>query len=252
MKHLFIQMSSSINRRGAADLVSPLRIEFLLVALSGFALVCLLGAHLADAVGVAVATVIFVLGMTIAAFGMHRSYTHDTLGMCNFITVIRLALTASLASLLVSPKGPDAADLWVAFTVASIALLLDGADGWAARRAGLASRFGARFDMEVDSLFALVLALIAIKTGQAGPWVLALGLPRYLFFAAAAVWPVLGGELPDSLGRKAVCVLQIGALVAFLLPVLPAIVQTTAAAIATIGLAWSFLRDIRHLTAAAR
>ena len=37
-------------------------------------------------------------------------------------------------------------------------LALDGLDGWAARRQGLVSAFGARFDMEVDALLILALA----------------------------------------------------------------------------------------------
>jgi phosphatidylglycerophosphate synthase len=39
-------------------------------------------------------------------------------------------------------------------------LALDGLDGWLARRFGLASAYGARFDMEVDGFLILVLALL--------------------------------------------------------------------------------------------
>ena len=45
-------------------------------------------------------------------------------------------------------------------------------DGPAARRSGIASRFGARFDMETDALMILVLAVLAWRWDRAGAWVL--------------------------------------------------------------------------------
>jgi multidrug efflux pump subunit AcrA (membrane-fusion protein) len=39
--------------------------------------------------------------------------------------------------------------------------MLDGVDGWLARRHEIASRFGARFDMEVDALLILALSVLA-------------------------------------------------------------------------------------------
>ena len=69
-------------------------------------------------------------------------------------------------------------------------LALDGLDGRAARGQGLASAFGARFDMEVDALVILALAAIAAGLGKAGPWVLALGLVRYGFVVAGWLAPM--------------------------------------------------------------
>ncbi|MEL6642711.1 MAG: CDP-alcohol phosphatidyltransferase family protein [Pseudomonadota bacterium] len=226
-----------------------MRVGYALAILCGIPLVTLLSAAFGAVSGAVLGLAVFLTGAGIAALSMHRSYPHHELGLCNAITIGRLALTASLVAILVAPVPLTASDMWLAFAVAVLALALDGVDGWAARRAGLASRFGARFDMEVDSFFALVLSAIAFQTGQAGLWILALGLPRYMFVGAGAIWPWLTRPVPDSLSRKAVCVLQIGTLVAFLIPVLPASLLTLAAAVAAVALVWSFLRDIRTLIA---
>lgn len=245
-----LNMSASINRRGNAFAPSHLRAEVLLSMLSGIAIVWLLGARLGGEAGVTLALTIFCSAAGLAAFGVHRTYGHAEFGMGNLITMSRLALTASLAALVFAPAPPEAGVMWLAFGIAALALSLDGVDGWAARRAGLVSRFGAQFDMEVDSLFALILAIVLFQTGQAGPWILILGLPRYLFLLASLVWPQLTRDLPDTLSRKAVCVLQIGTLVGFLVPIIPPAVMTAAALIAALALTWSFLSDIRMLLSA--
>lgn len=251
MKYFLLRLAAINARQGRDRVLSQLRIEFFLAALSGAALVVMLGDHGAALPGLALSLALYGIGVTVAAIGMRRSYPHGEVGLCNLVTLSRLALTASLAALLLAPAPWPAADTWRALAIAVTALLLDGVDGWAARRAGLASRFGARFDLEVDSLFALLLSLMAYRTGEVGLWVLALGLPRYLFLAAGAVWPLLRRELPDRLSRKAVCVLQLGTLVAFLVPVIPEGALVTAAVLTLIALTWSFLRDIRLLTALA-
>jgi len=185
----------------------------------------------------------------VAAFGLQAAYPHHAFGLCNTITLVRLALIASLTALLVAPAPPSEPLIWAAFGVAILSLALDGVDGWAARRAGLVSGFGARFDMEVDSVFALVLALLAFGLGHAGPWVILLGLPRYAFLVAGQVWPWLRESVPDRFSRKAVCVLQIGVLVLLLMPVTPDAVGIALGLVAVAAVTWSFARDIRLLRA---
>ena len=67
----------------------------------------------------------------------------------------------------------------LAMALATVVAVLDGIDGWLARRTGMASDFGARFDMETDAALIMVLALLAWQFGKAGVWVLASGLLRY-------------------------------------------------------------------------
>ncbi|MBD3766025.1 MAG: CDP-alcohol phosphatidyltransferase family protein [Rhodobacterales bacterium] len=188
-------------------------------------------------------------GAALALGLMQRGYPHDGLGLCNLVTLARMGLAAAL----LAPLAAGAAPTWGLLAVAVLALSLDGVDGWLARRERRVSDFGARFDMEVDAALALILALNAWAAGTAGPTVLLLGLPRYVF-AAAGLWlPWLGGALPPRLSRKAVCVLQIAVLIALQVPAVaaaglaPALVAVTAAA-----LAWSFGRDVVWLWRARR
>jgi phosphatidylglycerophosphate synthase len=203
----------------------------------------------AGALPVVAAATLFALGTVVALASIARHHPHARLGPANVVTLARLgmaaALTVPLAQAAALPGDPATA--WVVLALAVLALSLDGVDGWLARRTGLASAFGARFDMEVDAVLSALLALIVWQSGAAGPWVLALGFTRYAFVAACAVRPWLDAPLPPSRARKAVCVLQIAALIACLAPALPVSVTTPLAAVATAALAWSFGRDILWL-----
>lgn len=175
---------------------------------------------------------------------MRRTYTHAVIGLCNLVTLLRLGLTMSLVTPLLAGTAPP---VWGIFTVGVLALSLDGVDGWLARRQGLSSTFGARFDMEVDSALSLVLALNALVAGSVGPAVLVLGVARYVFGAAGLAFPWLARPLPDRFGRKVACVLQIGALIAVQAPILSPALGVLAVVVATLALAWSFGRDVLWL-----
>ncbi|PYR47231.1 MAG: hypothetical protein DMF89_19515 [Acidobacteria bacterium] len=105
-----------------------------------------------------------------------------------------------------------------AVAIALVVVLLDGVDGWVARRTRTASAFGERFDLETDAALILVLAILAWQYGKAGPWVLLSGLLRYLFVAAGWLWPWMGAPLASSLRGKTVCVVQIVALIVAIAP----------------------------------
>ena len=181
------------------------------------------------------------MGAVIAGLALRRSFPHETLGACNVVTLARMTIVAGL----VAPLVFGAASGWALVAVASLALALDGLDGWLARRDRRASDFGARFDMEVDAAFALVLSLHAL--GTAGPLVLVLGLARYAFVAASLFLPWLARPLPERFGRKAVCVLQLAALILLQVPGIPPPVAFALVAVASAALGWSFGRDILHL-----
>ncbi|MBL4919247.1 CDP-alcohol phosphatidyltransferase family protein [Szabonella alba] len=190
--------------------------------------------------GFALATGGYALGLGLTLTLFRRGFPHPTLGACNMVTLARLALTAALLAPLASGPAPPMA----MFTLAMIALSLDGLDGWLARRAAWVSGFGARFDMEVDSGLALLLALNAWAAGMAGPAVLLLGLPRYLFAAALLMFPWADRPLPDRFSRKAVCVAQIAGLMALQLPLFSGIPAQMIVAAVSVALIWSFGRDV--------
>ncbi len=220
-------------------------VGFALTAFAGAIGVALLSAGLfgleADGVvGLSVSLGLYVVASTASGIAMTRSYPHAVLGLCNIVTLVRLMIVATLAGALISTTSPA----WAIFIVAAFALTLDGVDGWLARRQQLASSFGARFDMEVDAAFALVLALHAAFGGIAGFWVVLLGLPHYVFVAANWIFPWLGGSLPERFSRKVVCVLQIGTLIALQAPLLGAGLAGPLISVASLALIWSFALDI--------
>lgn len=190
----------------------------------------------------AIALAAMSVGGALATALMRRGYPHYDLGPCNLVTLIRLALTSTLVAALVVPISG-----WIVLGIALCALALDGIDGWLARLGGHVSDFGARFDMEVDAALGLVLALLAWASEAVGAVVLLLGLPRYVFVAASAIWPWLANPLPERLGRKIVCVIQIMALVILQAPVVDGPLASAILMTASVALVWSFGRDVRWL-----
>ena len=162
-------------------------------------------------------------------------------GPANQATLARVALAAVLAGLVGERGGQPSIAFVVALSVG--AGVLDAVDGLLARATRMTSAFGARFDMEADSAFVLVLAVLAWQFEKAGAWVLALGLARYVFWAAGQVAPWLRRPLPPSLRRKAVCALLVVALVAVLTPVFSPPVSEVVAAGALALLCYSFAVD---------
>lgn len=217
--------------------------QFLSAGAMGLFGAAVLGWILADGLGLLAALATYGAGILIASAGLRGSYPHHSIGLCNTVTIARWAMICGLIATLITP----AAGPWAVFGVAAVALLLDGVDGWLARREGLVSEFGAAFDMEVDAVLALVLALLAAAGGGVGVAVILLGLPRYGFWVAQRLLPWLRGELPPRFSRKVVCVLQISVLIALLLPVVRAPLSDVLVAIAAMALIWSFWVDMRWL-----
>lgn len=181
----------------------------------------------------------------LAMRGLERHHPFETLGAANRITTFRTVLIA----LIVASVGESpAAGLSLAIAcVAVVALAFDGVDGWLARRSSMASRYGARFDMEIDAVLVMALAVLVWRHDRTGAWVLLAGLWRYLFVAAGWVLPWMRQPLPPAFRRQATCVLQIVGLVVAMLPFVPAWAQTWSAALTLATLSVSFLVDIAWL-----
>jgi len=194
------------------------------------------------------ALMLFLLGVGTLWWQLPRHYPHPRFGACNAVTLFRAGLGATLLTpILVDGLAENAMNGWAVALVATVALSLDGVDGWLARRSGLSSAFGARFDMEVDAALALLLSLLALAAGTVGPVVLVLGLMRYAFVAASWVLPWMAAPLPDRFGRKVVCVIQIAALIALQAPIVTGSVALSIVLGAALALIWSFGRDILWL-----
>jgi phosphatidylglycerophosphate synthase len=178
-------------------------------------------------------------GLSIGFLQQHHPFSR--FGAANQITTIRAILVVLVAGLVGEPTVPAVAVAAVAASVA--ATLLDGVDGWLARRNGLASSFGARFDMEVDALLILALSILAWRHDKAGVWVVGSGLLRYLFVASGTVAPWLRAPLPASRRRQAICVIQIAVLTLVMLPAIETPISSALAAAALAALSYSFLID---------
>lgn len=157
-----------------------------------------------------------IAALVLAGLGQHAP--HRRFGAANRVTLLRAAYTALLVGILAEGLRIGLPGRWVLVVSGAAALVLDGVDGWAARRSGFASRFGARFDMECDALFILALSALVYRAGQAGGWVLTLGAMRYMFVVAGWLWPPLTAPLPPSIRRKGVCV---GVIVVMLVALAP-------------------------------
>ncbi len=169
-------------------------------------------------------------------------------GAANTVTLVRFALTCVIAGLvlqtLVSSISLSPAMGWASFGLVAVAMVFDGIDGYCARRQGLSSRFGARFDMETDALLIFLLSITALTLEKAGWWVLVGGLLRYIYVAAGCVWPILNEPLRPSMRRKAISAIQGGVLATLLVPIITPPFSTTIAAIAMVLLVYSFGQDV--------
>ncbi len=169
-------------------------------------------------------------------------------GTANGLTLTRLVLSAFIGGLAFEVAAgdlrPDAVVAWGFCAVAVIAMVIDGLDGYAARRDKMMSAFGGRFDMEVDALQILLLCIVAIALGKAGAWVLIGGALRYLYELGAVFWSALRRPLPPSFRRKLISVIQGGALAALLVPAVTPPLSTGIAAAALALLVYSFAVDV--------
>ncbi|MGI9511182.1 MAG: CDP-alcohol phosphatidyltransferase family protein [Geminicoccaceae bacterium] len=173
-------------------------------------------------------------------------YDGNRFGEANQATLLRAGLVCLIGStLLASGQQPEIT--WHLFGLTALALALDGVDGFLARRLNLATTFGARFDMEIDALLLMILSLLVWQTGQAGVWVLLIGLIRYVFVAASWFCARLAAPLRPSFRRKTVCALQGIALLTCLLPPLDQTMGSAIAFAALTALIASFGLDIRTL-----
>lgn len=190
---------------------------------------------------------LFASVMALVAGTIASSHPFARFGPANQLTTTRAVLAALVAGLVFEPAAPLAA--WCVVALTTIAAVLDGLDGWLARRTRLASAFGARFDMETDALLILLLSILAWRYDKAGVWVLGCGLMRYGFVAAGWVLPWMTGPLTPTFRGKAVAVLQLVGLAAALAPAVPSPTSDAVAAITLAALAWSFAVDVRRLKA---
>ncbi len=210
-------------------------------------------------IGCSVSIAVFLSGSLLVVRALNDELSRY--GAANRLTQIRLAMAALLCGLALQSLADSIvqsitqsiaqiaapttlSDTWFVLGLATVAAALDALDGPLARRQELANALGARFDMEVDAFFLLVLSLLAWQCDKLGPWIVLAGAMRYVFVAAAWLWPRLNAPLPPSRRRQTACVIQIVGLLVALLPGLGSPSTTLAAGFGLAVLAGSFAIDI--------
>ena len=134
-----------------------------------------------------------------------------SLNPANFITSLRflILITAFISNLAAAYNG----------LLLLVFLILDGLDGFVARRFSCESSFGARYDMEIDALAVLFASSSLVVYHSYPIWVLCLGIWRYLFaFWREIQFPSLNIERRSSLGRLVFALIMLSLCLAFLLP----------------------------------
>ena len=187
------------------------------------------------------ASALFAAIMLLSIGFLQQHHPFARFGPANQITTVRAMLVALVAGLVGEPRLPGVAAGAVAASAA--VTVLDGVDGWVARRARIASAFGARFDMEIDGLLILTLSVLAWRYEKAGAWVVVSGLLRYVFVAVGAIARWLRAALPPSRRRQTICVIQIAGLTLAMVPSIQPPLSTLLAAVALVTLTYSFLVD---------
>lgn len=188
---------------------------------------------------------IVAVGWGLYRFRGHLPWTEAGFGTANAITMGRGVLICLVAGAIGQVWSAGAA--WTFVVVSSFALIMDGFDGWYARRNGDDTPFGALFDQETDAAFIMILAVLVVDQGKAGPWIILSGLLRYLFVAAGFLVQRLRAPLGPSLRRKTICVMQVISLVVCLAPIVQPWLSAWIAALSLVLLLYSFAVDVIDL-----
>ena len=191
------------------------------------------------------AIVCFTCGGLLVILLANKFLAARSFGSANQVTLARGALTAMLYAAIGEHAGPPV--VWFVVIAASVAVTLDGVDGWLARNGSESSAFGARFDMETDAFLILGISILSWQQGKAGAWILAAGTMRYIFVAFGYALPWLNRALPYSYRRRVICVVQSLSLIISLVPWLTAPVSALIAFVGLSSLLASFAVDIAWL-----
>ncbi len=226
---------------------TPTRVDHQLAA-AAVAQVALLGA-LAHEVGLGpvgwLAGVAYALGLAVLLGGAARRAGTTMLGPADVVTLARATLAGGVTALVTDRLGGDGYPVATLVLLSSVALALDGVDGWVARRTRTVSALGARFDMEVDAFLVLVLSVhVAVLVT---PWALVIGFMRYVFVAATWLLPWLSGALPVRYSAKVVAAAQGIVLVVVSGQFLEPVAATALVAAALAALLWSFGKSVTWL-----
>ena len=147
---------------------------------------------------------------------LYLLYGRRNFRLADAVTLLRLLSSVTIlgSCLLV----PSAAGSPAAFIILTAAELTDLVDGMIARRQGT-THFGARWDMEIDAFFMLLLCGTAVACYRFSPWVLLIAGMRYAFFFIFLPLPDLPASPPAfRWTAKTVCAYAVCGLISITFP----------------------------------
>ena len=181
-----------------------------------------------------------VIGWAALADGLRRSDT-GSFGPAGRVALAKAALVGGVAALVVDTTDPKPDPVVAIVALAAAVVVVTALGG----RLTPATPFEARFAMEVEAFFVLVLSAFVATT--VGVWVLAIGGMRYVFVAAGRVLPWLRAPLPPRRLRRIVAAAPAVILTTVASDVLPSPVAVVLTALALAALTGSFAEDVRWL-----
>ena len=156
--------------------------------------------------------------MSTAESAHGKSRRPSNWNVANALTVVRLLLVPVFGWLLLSADDDTSLMRWAALAVFVLAALTDRYDGHLARRHGLETAVGAVADPIADKALTGV-ALVGLSIlGELPWWMTVLILVREWGITLLRFWVIRHGIISASPGGKLKTVLQMTALIAYLVP----------------------------------
>ena len=165
------------------------------------------------------------------------------------ITYIRLSISILLLTVSINSNiSSSIFDIFyterVFILLAIIALLLDGLDGFIARKYDQVSKFGELIDQEADNFLMFVMSISLYLNREIGLYVFLIPAYRYIFIISMAKYPWLKYTLPNSRLRKVGCVGTILIMIISQDPYITNDVTVFLVILSLIIITFSFSRDI--------
>ena len=156
-------------------------------------------------------------------------------GVANGLTALRGLLLLGLV------VGSDSLPRYAFLVLGILVLVVDGLDGYYARKYDTVSTFGDVFDKEVDALFVLTFGVLIVDKQLAGSWILLPGLLRYGYVVGLSLLARRPSPTGKSFRRQFVGMWLMGTLLAPF--VLPSVVYQPALIFAASIVSLSFVAD---------
>lgn len=154
-------------------------------------------------------------------------------GAANGITTVRLA-----ACLFMLGSYTSLPPLYLTLGALAV-LLMDGLDGYLARKQQTTGLYGATYDVEVDALYTAMLALLLVALKDVGAWVVLVGAWRYVYQLVTSYVPPRRHPASSTVfGRWCYGLSVVGMAVSL---TLPNTLATTLAGVAALVTSASFL-----------